>query len=245
MPRVKEFMQMEYEPDAESAFSAAKRAALHENGFGGFTGSVAEKNEFVVISEHALSAEDADALAERLMRARDGRIADPAGPAGAIPIAEDGSKLLYRGAKGMLALDGDATSVEIERLAAAAVVLKPGEQIIRVNIIENKPTAKVLDESTKAKPKSTFVVTDTATGDEVARFASLGEAKKAVRELLGQSTEARQLVVNRVFIREDSTPLISMRKAVIKRRVRFAAEISRPSKAKTQGWVFFGVAPSA
>lgn len=77
------------QPDPRVAFDELRRSALHERGHGGYTGSIAEKRDFVVIERTPLPHADALALARRLIDTGDPRIDDKWGPAGAIPLAAD------------------------------------------------------------------------------------------------------------------------------------------------------------
>ncbi|WP_370973637.1 hypothetical protein [Amycolatopsis sp. cg9] len=72
--------------DVDAAFRAAVEQAQYDYGHGGYTGSVAEKDEYIVIDGPPLSESDAEALADKLIRDNDERICDKWGPAGAIPV---------------------------------------------------------------------------------------------------------------------------------------------------------------
>lgn len=73
----------------QAAFDMVRRAALHEYGHGGYTGTIAEKIEVVAI-ESAIGWNRARARALELLKADDERIDDKWGPAGAIRVlAED------------------------------------------------------------------------------------------------------------------------------------------------------------
>ena len=72
--------------DPAEAFNAARDQALHEHGHGGYTATIAEKDDYTVITDTALSYEDAIALAQQLIAADDIRVTDSRGPAGAIPV---------------------------------------------------------------------------------------------------------------------------------------------------------------
>jgi hypothetical protein len=71
---------------AEAAFRAARDRALYERGHGGYTGSVAEKHEFVMIQHRPLPEREAATLADRLIEEGDRRIDDKWGPAGCVPL---------------------------------------------------------------------------------------------------------------------------------------------------------------
>ena len=72
--------------DVAAAFRAAVEQAQYDYGHAGYTGSVAEKDEYIVIDSPPLSENDAEALADKLIRDNDERICDKWGPAGAIPV---------------------------------------------------------------------------------------------------------------------------------------------------------------
>lgn len=73
--------------DLREAFSAAIEQAQYDYGHAGYTGTIAEKHDVVVIESTPMSEQDADALANRLISKDDPRISDKWGPAGAIAIA--------------------------------------------------------------------------------------------------------------------------------------------------------------
>ncbi|GAA2617275.1 hypothetical protein [Paractinoplanes durhamensis] len=70
--------------DAETAFVQARKEALHQHGHGGYSGTLAEKDTFLVITDQPMSAQAAKALAGELIERNDPRIEDKRGPAGAI-----------------------------------------------------------------------------------------------------------------------------------------------------------------
>jgi hypothetical protein len=78
-------------PDPAKAFDAAKEAAYWYDGHAGYTGTIAEKDSYVVITDGPIPEHEADELAERVMAADDERISDKWGPAGAIAIGQDGN----------------------------------------------------------------------------------------------------------------------------------------------------------
>lgn len=72
--------------DVRTAFQAAIDEARYGYGHRGYTGTIAEKDDYVVIDGGPLSLADATALANGLIDCRDSRIDDKDGPAGAIAI---------------------------------------------------------------------------------------------------------------------------------------------------------------
>lgn len=79
------FEQLEAGEDIGRAFHSARDAALYEHGHGGYTGSLAEKDSYVVFDEPRRAEAAAYERADELLRA-DPRIDDKHGPAGVLPI---------------------------------------------------------------------------------------------------------------------------------------------------------------
>lgn len=69
----------------KDAFAEVVADAQYQHGHGGYTGTIAEKHEFVLIGE-VTSKEEAMDLAEKLIDKRDPRIDDKWGPAGCIKV---------------------------------------------------------------------------------------------------------------------------------------------------------------
>ena len=76
--------------DAEKAFWAAVEHAKFNHGNGGYTGTIAEKYEYVMMGQ-------ADGFDDAMRKARaledDPRVNDKWGPAGCIEFTEDGKKM--------------------------------------------------------------------------------------------------------------------------------------------------------
>jgi hypothetical protein len=89
-----EFTTISRGQSADEAFRQARDAAAWEHGHGGYTGSIAEKNDFRVITG-PLSYTEASVLAWRLIEADDPRISDRWGPAGCIPIKDSDAFLFF------------------------------------------------------------------------------------------------------------------------------------------------------
>jgi hypothetical protein len=80
---------------AREAFDAAVAEAQYDYGHAGYTGTIAEKDEYIVISGVSqddgtgdMTREQAVALAEKLMAEDDPRVSDKWGPAGAIAFGD-------------------------------------------------------------------------------------------------------------------------------------------------------------
>ncbi|WP_432158563.1 hypothetical protein [Streptomyces sp. bgisy153] len=78
--------------DVENAFLDAKEDAAWEFGHGGYTGTIAEKSDFVLVADSPMSPDAAEKYAQHLLETDDERIRDKRGPAGAIPV-DDGTWL--------------------------------------------------------------------------------------------------------------------------------------------------------
>jgi hypothetical protein len=69
---------------AKEAFNAAREEAQYEYGHGGYTGTIAEKSEFVMIPLPA--GKKAEEYADELIEADDQRITSKWGPAGCFDL---------------------------------------------------------------------------------------------------------------------------------------------------------------
>lgn len=81
--------------DANQAFAKARDAAAWENGHGGYTGTIAEKREFVMIDPAKDGADTTDwsqvnyeEYAYSLVNEGDPRVDDKWGPAGCIQLSD-------------------------------------------------------------------------------------------------------------------------------------------------------------
>lgn len=79
---------------AKEAFNNAVQQAQYDYGHAGYTGTIAEKPGYEMVSLEPMSVAAAGELASRLIREADPRIDDKWGPAGCIPL-EDGSFFFF------------------------------------------------------------------------------------------------------------------------------------------------------
>lgn len=82
------FSQYADGPDPDAAFDAARDAARHEHGHGGYSGTVAEKDYYEIVTATPVDLEQAETLAADLIDRADPRFADKWGPAGAIAVLQ-------------------------------------------------------------------------------------------------------------------------------------------------------------
>ena len=77
---------------ATQAFNEAVREAQYEYGHGGYTGTIAEKGEFVLIDTQTFyTRATVMARAEELIDSQDPRVDDKWGPAGALQVKDEAS----------------------------------------------------------------------------------------------------------------------------------------------------------
>jgi hypothetical protein len=85
--------------DPDTAFDAAREAAEHEHGRG-YTGTLAEKDGYVIITATPTDLEEAETLAADLIDCNDPRIDDKWGPAGAIAVRQPTRTVTVDGLEG-------------------------------------------------------------------------------------------------------------------------------------------------
>lgn len=88
-----DFSQIEQGRSAQEAFNEAVHRALYDHGHAGYSGTMAEKHEFVMID--VPEGEDPEAYAEKMMREDDERINNKWGPAGCVKL--EGDQYLFFG----------------------------------------------------------------------------------------------------------------------------------------------------
>lgn len=74
----------------DKAFRSRVKSAQYAFGHAGYTGTIAEKDSYVIIQPNPLPEKEAQALAQSLLDAGDPRIDDKWGPAGALPVSPKG-----------------------------------------------------------------------------------------------------------------------------------------------------------
>ena len=78
---------------AKEAFAAARERALHEHGHGGCTGTIAEKDSFLLVDPQVSPRAEALARVQKLVL--EDRFQDTADPAGCISV--EGGRFLFFG----------------------------------------------------------------------------------------------------------------------------------------------------
>jgi hypothetical protein len=118
--------------EVAAAFRTARADADVEHGDGGYSGSLAEKHDYVVITRQAMDRDDAYRLARDLITRQDPRIDDKWGPAGAIPVRTRTrtavvDDLSGTGTGGDLSAD---TLADIAQIARQRGLISDGETVI-------------------------------------------------------------------------------------------------------------------
>lgn len=120
----------------DAAFRAAVAEARYEHGHGGNTGTIAEKDSYVVIEREPRSERAAEDLANQLLDAEDERIAEEWDPAGAIAV-----RGRYRTLEGLAvpARAGGYPNQKAAALAAAEPHLGLGEIVTSATLVNYHP----------------------------------------------------------------------------------------------------------
>jgi len=109
----------------QEAFAAACQDASFEHGHGGYSGTVAEKHSVVALDKTPRWSDEGLAYAEALLEARDERISDKWGPAGAIPVCS-----VVRTARVTVSSSRSTSSAALEQMARDKVRIERGEELV-------------------------------------------------------------------------------------------------------------------
>lgn len=318
-----EFHNLAEGPDVATAFSNAYDQAVHEHGHGGYSGSLAEKRDYVVMVQQPVSQVAAYALARQFLEDQDERIDDKWGPAGAIPVCTgtrkvqvkvDGKiddwwsssnndfaavtaelkaqKLLRRGERvvgvslnsytqvnprGQSRVthfrDGTATvtievpggpferKVEIpilidgpvdydtrklwEDAAREKVRFSAGESAVAFRLKQATPKVKVVDEATKGKAVTRYIIEGTQHASWASGFATQALARARSVELAkADRAHLTHFNVTAVTRREDGSPLVVTKRETVKTAAVIEVTVTKQATGPADAWLFFGTASS-
>ena len=91
-----EFVNVAKGKTAKDAFSQVVSEAQYESGHGGYTGTIAEKSAFKMVTDHKASTlREASDLAERLLNEEDDKYGDKWGPCGCIRVGETDTYVFF------------------------------------------------------------------------------------------------------------------------------------------------------
>lgn len=245
-------------PDAKAAFDYAHSEAKYQNGHGGYSGTIAEKPGYRILSRTPLAGDELADFIEK--RTGDN---DKWGPAFAVPLAK-----VTKGKTTTKTVTVRAKSKEEARELAATKIRKSRKGDVRVGITGAKRAGsthsnKVRRKKHGGKPKIKWSwsldgdLYDTAIEAAKAAEAYLTElVKRADREKWGYlGTESYTVFPVAVLVGNDGTVTKNS-----KRPVAYTVTIGRNDKTATwevtaevqsikvertiAGWVFFGYASS-
>jgi hypothetical protein len=228
------------------AFSQARSNAQHLYGHGGYTGTIAEKHDYVTIIDEPLHPAAAAALAERLITAEDQRIADKRGPAGVIPVAPASA---FRVRTKTLTVRSGKLRRELVAMDMACEAL-PREQIAEARIVEAADNCTVEVKRASGRQRRTFEVLQ---GERAAGRKVTPTVAEAIAEAiaLAEADAGRGMSVTyRVrgaVVAENGGALATIRSTQRLRRVKLEVTIASPKHPSHQrpiaGWLVFGFAP--
>lgn len=251
-----DFMQYQKGSAVADAFNDAVQEARFEHGSGGYSGTLAEKGDYVVLERSPLERSAAYALAERLMSNDDSRIRDKWGPAGAIPVAADDCfrkrtvtlKLTY---KGDHSYDDMQRFVRIE---AGKVKRKDGETIGAHKVVGQTSKYKVEAAANDGKAEIRYYAENSPYNfrhrDWNSGTKSLAEARAAAVEFAKSDTNTHygETAFNIVGTtrRDSGTALVTVKKVPVKTEITVEVEVVKPISYSNiaEGWLFIGWASS-
>lgn len=233
------------------AFRRARDEAQFESGHGGYTGTLAEKHDYVVIQHQPLPRKAAEALATQLIDQDDDRIRDKWGPAGAIPFLDTTATTrdvtLRFSIPGGLDWDGKEKAIREE--IAKKVKLRTNERVIAHAVLEDTPApAKVKAVASKGKSVTRYTVTGTTRQSWETGCATQAEARAYAVEQAGLNDrfggDVKNYDVIPVTKRESGEPLVRVTRTIPKHdlvvKVEVMLESPTLSKISPDGWIFFG-----
>ncbi|XVV10897.1 hypothetical protein ACQP2X_39575 [Actinoplanes sp. CA-131856] len=117
--------------DPDAAFRIAREKAVHEYGPGGYSGTIAEKDSYVIVTSRLLTKREASQLAGDLIDRDDPRFIDKWGPAGAIPIKGKSRTIEVAG----LPQPGRGTTLQGDELDAVIQTARRRRQLTADDIV--------------------------------------------------------------------------------------------------------------
>lgn len=151
--------------DPDAAFDAAREAAQFEHGHGPYSGSLAEKNGYIIITAAPMDLERAQRIAAELIDRADPRIDDKWGPAGAIAVRQPTRTVtvdqLAGTATNTWPLDEQAL-VHITQVARQRGLISQEETIEDGRLTSHRPTNRPYTWPAQGRPTAVRAITYTA-----------------------------------------------------------------------------------
>jgi hypothetical protein len=184
------------EPDVKAAFAKAGRDSRYEDGHGGYTGKIADKHDYVVITTKVCSSHEASELAEGLLGKQDPRIYDKWGPAGAIPVAADFRHETVQLRRPTSRLSDRLSATDLLELAKPSLRLHRGETLVEVRRVVTTDREITVDATIRlatAGKRSVRELTITLPGYVEKRYQALREAVAAKLAKPGAALEIQNI----------------------------------------------------
>lgn len=234
-------------------FRELREEAAHECGHGGYTGSIAEKDSYVVIQREPVTYAHARLMARQLINSGDERVDDKWGPAGAIPVVADSAvKTRNRTVTFDLQDARHLSDSDLETHVRPLVDLRDGEAITGLEIVEDAVTRRVIVETMPGRSELTYHIVPAGQlpSRNVEGCANMAQARQRLRAMLeekkasGESWGPFDYEIIGLTAREGGRGLISGTLKVKSRKVKARVTISSPGapgRSQTPvGWLFFG-----
>lgn len=240
--------------DPQAAFSAARDDARHMHGWGGYSGSLAEKDDFEVITYKPLMLNEAFALADRLMVDCDPRIDDKWGPAGMIPLLNTGVDDLVTCTISVNTTEPKYVDAHAAAFAAAEAKMKPGETVLRIQQQSATGTvrSKIVVEATRGEIVKGYVIVNQGQEGSTlferlsqARAAATKKARRHGDHGSASKWQVRGILARRQPNGELTRDLVVAESVPTRVERTFEATIAKMvTGTATVGWLIFGWASS-
>lgn len=238
--------------DARLAFREAREDAKYDHGHGGYSGSIAEKDDYVVIQPKPVPQDVATRLANDLIDQYDPRISDKWGPAGAIAIG--GTEIKNERTLTLTVENPDPSQPlevygRVETLVREQVELQAGEHIKNISVRERKHQHKTSSRRTGGQAVTRYFLKHTRGGAMPkweTGYDTVAEARAEMDEYLKarkahEGLDPIDLEIIGMTRREDGSPLAEGAKTLTREALTVDVEIITPeASAETIGWLFFG-----
>ena len=230
-----------------AAFEEARRQASFENGHGGYTGTIAEKDGYVVIQSTPVSKARAYQMAQDLIEKDDPRLSDTWGPAGAIAVGASESRTVEVDLQAPFLIDYQSAE-RWKPLATAKVRLRAGEEVTALivkGLDRHAIKFKISQRATEGKAVTRYVFGHQAWG---AGAPSQAEARAAAARALGDLGNGftflsgnTTLEITAVTRRENGGPLVIAERTITQSKATIEVTISTiPRASQPIGWLLFG-----
>lgn len=235
--------------DADTAFRSLVDQARYEHGAGGYTGTIAEKDSYVVVPGAApVALAVATQVAARLLEAD--RYSDKWGPAGAVPVAATkATDSVKRFVKVRLTNPSGFAipSYALQELAQAQVQTPVGHALTAARqLATHDERFRTIVETVKGAAKIEYLVTGGFDTRGIpfppALVTTLAAARQDVTERVKRSTTACEVRVTPTPLHTTVRGAKKLVAVTVDLEVEFTTTATAPRPIV--GWLFFGMASS-